>query len=85
MQAVLGLVTDRDGKRNFLVEGPTGRLSIPPRAVRYVLPGGAAYNSQQRQRLEQSCCAPSSEVCVSLLSIRNSFLLLYRLMHHYKY
>jgi hypothetical protein len=61
---VLGLVTDRDGKRNFLVEGPTGRLSIPPRAVRYVLPGGAAYNSQQRQRLEQSYSASSSEVCV---------------------
>eukprot|EP00611_Tribonema_gayanum_P016936 TRINITY_DN2942_c0_g1_i1.p1 TRINITY_DN2942_c0_g1~~TRINITY_DN2942_c0_g1_i1.p1 ORF type:complete len:849 (+),score=270.96 TRINITY_DN2942_c0_g1_i1:58-2547(+) len=60
-QAVLGLVTERDGKRNFLVEGPTGKLSVAPKAVRYVLPGGASYTSQQRHGLASAATSSAQE------------------------
>ncbi|KAG5187095.1 hypothetical protein JKP88DRAFT_267938 [Tribonema minus] len=60
-QAVLGLVTERDGKRNFLVEGPTGKLSVAPKAVRYVLPGGASYTSQQRHGLASAATNSAQE------------------------
>lgn len=35
----LGLIVARDGKKNFFVEASTGRQSITPRSIRYVLPG----------------------------------------------
>jgi hypothetical protein len=53
--STLGLVRDKDGKRNWVIESASGRSSVSPKNIRFTLPG-EGFTANDRDSIDKGSC-----------------------------